>query len=115
MITALKRQKARALHLALVVPVLQRHFQRHFHRRRTIIAEKNPRQTLRQTLHQFPRQLHRRLMRKPRENHLLQGLRLLRNRRRNRRMRVPMNIHPPRRHHIQKLASILRVQTNPAC
>ena len=59
------------------------------------------------------RKFFRRLIRKPRKNHVFHFPRLLRNRRGNFWIRVPVKIHPPRRNRIENFSPVFRVQPHP--
>ena len=111
-ITMLQRRNFSFFSALLIAEMLHRHLQRHFHRGRAIIGEKQMRQLRRDPLPQPPHQLFRGFMCEARENDMLQFSRLLRDRRRNSRIRVPVQIHPPGRNRIQNLSPVSCVQVN---
>ena len=98
---------------AEVAPILHGHFQRDFHRRRSVIREKNMPQRRRHDFAEPCSQFFRRLVRKAREQDMLEPRGLLADGRRNRGMRVPVQIDPPRRDRIQNSAPVSGFEKHP--
>ncbi len=84
--------------------------QANFHRRRTIIRKKQMSDLARNPFAQPRDKLLRGIMGEPRKNDLLELTALLGNRGRDPRIRVPVQIHPPRRDGINDLPSVGCIQ-----
>jgi len=93
-----------------IAKMLNRKLQRHFPRRRSIVGEKKVCLILRHPLPQARRQLFGRLMRKPCQDHMLHLSCLFADRGRDPRIRVPVDVYPPRRHRINYFPAVFRIQ-----
>ena len=93
-----------------IAPVLHGQLQRDFHRRRTVIREKNMAQRRGNDFAQALREFFGRLVRKSGEEDMFEPRGLLGDGLRDRRMRVAVHIDPPRRNRVQNLAPVLRFE-----
>ena len=106
-IRVFQRDNAALLGTPAIVPILQRQFQRHFDGGRAVVRKKDVTQRRRHDFAQPRGKLFRRLVRKSREQHVLQPRGLLGDGLRDRRMRMAVQVYPPRRNRIQNLAAVL--------
>ncbi len=94
MITIAEGQKTLA-RFAFGLPVLQRHFHRHFHRYGAGVREKNALQRLRRHRHQFAAQLNGWRMSDTAKHHMRHGINLRLHRRIKLRVIVAVDRRPP--------------------
>src|SRR6185437_1346219 len=109
MVGILERRDDTAL-LAAIDPVLERDLDGDFHRRRSVIREKDALQPARRAFDQCRREPRRRLVCEAGEDHLLERSRLFGNCRGDLRLRVAVQRHPPGRDRIEQRAAAVVVE-----
>ena len=109
MITIAEGQKTLA-RFAFGLPVLQRHFHRHFHRYGTGVREKNAFQRLRRHRHQFAAQLNGWRMSDTTKHHMRHGINLRLHRRIKLRVIVAVDRRPPGRHTVNQASAVRQNQ-----
>ena len=106
MIGVLQRDELALPRLSDIVPILQRHFQRHFHGGRAVIGEENVFESAGQHAPQSRGKLFGGLVRESGKDHVFELARLSGDSVRDERMRVAVQIHPPGRDGVdEKLAA----------
>ena len=105
-----KRDDAPPLGIAPVLPVLQGHLHGDFDGRRSVVGIEDSRQPGRKNADEPFGEFDRRLVRRAGEDHVFDLLRLLGNRLVQPRMRVAVDVHPPRRDAVEQLASVLGIE-----
>ncbi len=106
----LQRHDLALFRAPLVAEMLHRDFQRNFHGRRSVIRKKQMRQFRHDPFSQPRSQFFRGIVREARKNDVFQFFRLASNRRGNSRIRMPVEIHPPRRDGIQYFSPVFGVE-----
>ena len=92
----MQRDKLSPLRLATILPVLPRHLQRNFNGRRSVVRVEDAGQSRRQYRYQLLCKLDRRFVSRSREENVFELCSLGRERSVQRRMRMPVDIDPPR-------------------
>ena len=109
-IRVVERDDPLSRRLALVAPVLHGELHRDFDRRRSVVRVEDAREPGGQHADEPFRQIDRRLVRRAGEDDVFERLRLLGNRLVQPRMRVAVDVHPPRRDAVEQLAAVLGVE-----
>src|SRR5258708_30758036 len=107
MVSVMQCDEFRSLGLAAIAPVLDRQFESDLHSRRSVIGIENAVESLWNRLHQTLGELHCGRVRASREDDLFDFSRLRRHRFIQLRMRMPVNIYPPRGNPIVKFSPVL--------
>jgi len=109
----LQRHNFAFLRALLVAEILHRELQGNFDGRRSIIRKEQVRQLRRQPFLQPCRQLFGGTMRKSSEDNVLQFSRLLRDGCSDPRIRMAVEIHPPRRNGVHDFSTVSCVEIDP--
>ena len=111
-IRVVQRDERAPLGLTEVAPVLVRELQRDFDGRRSVVGVEDARQAGRQDLEEALREVDGRRMRAAGEHDVFEPLRLLGERAVQSRMRVAVDVHPPRRGAVEQPPAVLGVEVH---